>query len=180
MIISPIQNTAIFNLKWLQNRARNKISQKFGNKLILNEKDVYKIWGLKGHNGIDYAVPIGTPIFAPISGWIRIKNDRKDGYGLHVKIRSKERRIEICLAHLSKIYPKNGFYITQGDVIAHSGNTGFSTAPHLHFGLRKIKYSYGKDVFSWPVENYENGYKGYVNQELYTIEWKGNHVNNNL
>ncbi len=180
MIICPIQNSAYLKkYNWFQKRSRNTISQSFGNKLFLDGIDVYGQWDMDGHNGDDYAVPVGTPLFAPISGWIRVRHEGRSGYGLHIKLRSKERKLEICLGHLSRVFYNSGAYVNQGDLIALSGNTGFSTGSHLHFAPRKIIPASG-DLFKWPVENHGNGFKGYFDPEPYTLEWKGTHLVNSL
>lgn len=173
MIICPVQNTStnIFG-EWKQKRPR--ITQEFG----LNPQ-IYNQFGLQGHNGIDYGIPIGTPIFAPFSGWVKVKKD-KNGYGMHVKIRTKEKRLECVLAHLSKFQVTHGQYVNMGDMVGLSGNTGFSTGPHLHFGVRTLLYTSYKDVFKWSVDNYDNGYFGYWDQLPYTLTWKGTSLKNTL
>lgn len=179
MILCPIQNTSSKMFDWIGvfidwKQQRPRITQTFG-----KNPQIYSQFGMKGHNGIDYGVPVGTPIFAPFSGWVKAKND-SGGYGKHIKIRSKEKRLECCLGHLIRFNVKNGDYVNMGDVIGLSGNTGFSTGPHLHFGIRTLLYAGDKDVFKWPVDNYNNGYFGYWDQLPYTITWKGTSLKNNL
>ena len=130
---------------------------------------------MRGHNGLDYGVPVGTPIFAPFSGFLKVKNEGKKGYGLYIKLRSPERKLEACLAHLSRARYLSGIFVKMGDCIGWSGNSGFSTGAHLHFGLRSILKTFTSDIFSWQILNKNNGFLGYFDQFSYCIEWKGNH-----
>lgn len=76
------------------------ITQTFGNKLVINNVDVYGQWGYLGHNGIDYGTPSGTPIVAPHSGRVIESAYDSSGYGNYVKI---ENDVEgSVLAHFSK------------------------------------------------------------------------------
>lgn len=168
MIISPLQNTAILRSVWLQKRP--KITQHFG-----ENPDLYDKFGLSGHNGTDFRAKEGTPVFAPISGEIKVKKS-SNGYGLHIKIR--DHKNEVVLAHLSKTFFQDGAKVRMGDIIAETGNTGFSTGPHLHMGLRQLKPS--KDVWKADVKNYNNGFLGWLNVEPYMITFKGTVLKNTL
>lgn len=104
------------------------VSQLFGER-----PEVYARFGMAGHNGIDYVVPIGTPVLAAHSGTVEIGDDPQ-GYGLYVRI-VNEHAITIY-AHLSAIIVKVGDQVLANDQIGLSGNSGFSTGPHLHWGLK--------------------------------------------
>jgi len=172
MLLCSIQNTAIFNQAWLQTRPR--ITQQFG----LNPQ-IYSRFGMKGHNGIDYGVPVGTKVFAPMDGVIKVKDSGQDGYGLHVKLRNEWKAAEIVLGHLSQVVVTNGGRVSMGDLIGYSGNTGFSTGPHVHEGFRLLKPS-DADIFSWKVLDYNNGFAGYIDHLEYLITFKGGFLKNNL
>jgi len=88
------------------------------------------------HNGVDYAAPRGTPIYAAGDGVIR-QAGWKAGYGRWVSIRHKN-GYETGYAHQSRIAGgiKPGVAVKQGQVIGYVGSTGFSTGPHLHFEVR--------------------------------------------
>ncbi|AZR74019.1 hypothetical protein BBF96_11815 [Anoxybacter fermentans] len=90
-------------------------------------------WG-KFHYGIDLAVPTGTPIKAAKSGKV-IYSGEASGYGLAVYIKHDDKTVT-RYGHNSKLLVKKNDFVYQGQVIALSGNTGFSTAPHLHFEIR--------------------------------------------
>lgn len=171
MLPCPLQNTAKFKMiTWVQQRPY--ITQKFGER-----PEVYKQFGLDGHNGIDYRCKVGTPVFAPIEGKVRVKKDQ-GGYGYHVKIRNKYGK-EVVLAHLSEFYVKDGEHVFELQKIAASGNTGFSSGPHLHFGFRRLKIGKG-NIYTWSVDNYDNGYLGYIDQINFVYTWKGGHLKNNF
>lgn len=126
-----------------------KISQSFGQR-----PEVYKKFGLKAHNGLDYIIPEGTPLLATHDGIAKVGFD-KIGYGNYIYIIDKVYGKETVLGHCSKVIKKDGERVYAGEVVAYSGNTGFSEAPHLHFGFRRID-SNGK------VIDYNNGYFGYI------------------
>lgn len=89
------------------------------------------------HTGIDYACPLGTPIFASADGVIRFIGMDKTGYGNCVIIEHDVNHATLY-AHLSTLgtiyFP--GTKVKQGEVIGWSGSTGNSTGPHLHFEAR--------------------------------------------
>jgi murein DD-endopeptidase MepM/ murein hydrolase activator NlpD len=89
------------------------------------------------HEGVDFAVPIGTPILAVKDGEVAIAGT-VNGYGFTVILRHNQNSKESLYAHLSKVLVKPGQKIKQGTVIGLSGNTGMSTGPHLHFEWREL------------------------------------------
>ena len=129
-----------------------RISQRFG-----QNPDIYKQFGLKAHNGIDHSVPVGTPIIAVAKGVVKAVKFDPDGYGHYIRLQHKN--FETVYAHSDQIpFFQFGDTVETGETIMLSGNTGFSTGPHLHFGLRETD-SQGN------VINYENGYKGYIDPQ---------------
>jgi hypothetical protein len=92
--------------------------------------------GSSNHQGIDYAVPVGTPIMAAGAGKVVFVGD-KGGYGKQVVIDHGGGR-ETWYSHLDDFAGlKVGQTVNQGDLIAHSGNTGKSTGPHLDFKIKE-------------------------------------------
>ena len=83
------------------------------------------------HQGQDITVPTGTPIFAPADGIVK-RAYYIGGFGNHIKIEHNS-GYSTTFAHLSKIFVRHGQKIKRGDVIGETGNTGRSTAPHLHY-----------------------------------------------
>lgn len=130
------------------------ITQEFG-----ENPQIYKQFGLNGHNGMDFrtrflTAPEPTPlgrreIFATMDGKvIEVKNEGSKGYGLYVRIEHRGNE-QTIYGHLTKAYVQVGTLVKAGSVIALSGNTGFSSGPHLHYG--------------WRPENWNpsNGFAGY-------------------
>ena len=83
------------------------------------------------HEGMDFVAPTGTEIFATGDGTIS-RAGWEQGYGNCVKI-SHGFGYETLYAHMSKIKVRIGQRVKRGDVIGLVGNTGKSTAPHLHY-----------------------------------------------
>ena len=89
----------------------------------------------KMHKGVDFAAPIGTPVFAGGNGIIEMVGVN-GGYGKYIRIRHNN-EYKTAYAHLSS-YKKGiskGVRVNQGDVIGYVGSTGRSTGPHLHYEI---------------------------------------------
>ena len=84
------------------------------------------------HKGIDFTSPSGTPVYATGDGTVVRVEYRKTGYGYNIII-DHGYGYQTLYAHLSKILVKKGEKITKGHMIGKVGNTGTSTAPHLHY-----------------------------------------------
>lgn len=83
------------------------------------------------HRGVDFAVPVGTPVLAVGDGEVMVS--KRDGAaGNYVAIRHG-RQYMTRYMHLKKLLVKPGQKVKRGDRIALSGNTGRSTGPHLHY-----------------------------------------------
>lgn len=106
-------------------------------------------YGTDNHNGTDYGVPTGTPVYAAASGKVVEMNrvatvfkagDLEAAAGIFVKIRHDAggRSFWTSYQHLDSVVPdiEVGSAVSAGQLIGFSGNTGRSTAPHLHFELR--------------------------------------------
>ena len=87
----------------------------------------------KMHRGIDFAAPIGTPIYAAGDGKI-VFVGRKGAYGKYIRIRHNS-RYSTAYAHLSRYRRgiRKGKRVQQGQIIGYVGSTGRSTGPHLHY-----------------------------------------------
>ena len=90
------------------------------------------------HHGVDFAVPVGTPVHVPVDGKVvRAGCDRQGcdkGYGRLVEV--KHDGYYTVYAHLAHIAVKKGQKVKAGEMIALSGNSGKSTGPHLHWEVR--------------------------------------------
>ena len=83
------------------------------------------------HGGIDIAVDRGTPVRAAASGYVT-EAGWNDSYGYYVQI-DHGYGIKTLYAHADMLVVVKGERVEQGQTVAYSGNTGNSTAPHLHF-----------------------------------------------
>ena len=85
------------------------------------------------HQGIDFAAPRGTPIYAAGDGVIESAG-RNGGYGKYVRIRHNA-TYKTAYGHMSRIAKRarRGQRVRQGQVIGYVGSTGRSTGPHLHY-----------------------------------------------
>ena len=89
------------------------------------------------HSGIDFKAPSGTRVYATAPGKV-IKAEWTGGYGRMVEIQHSG-NIVTRYAHLSRIFIKEGEYVSAGKVIGSVGSTGRSTGPHLHYETRLNK-----------------------------------------
>jgi len=87
------------------------------------------------HTGIDYAVPIGTPVVATSSGTAYVTRGNT-GYGNYVKVIHDDGYTSIYAHGNGTFFVNNGSRVTGGQLIMESGNSGNSTGPHLHFEVR--------------------------------------------
>lgn len=104
--------------------ARGRITSGFGRR-----------WG-KNHNGIDIALPTGTPVKAADGGTVTFSG-RQGTYGYLVII-DHGAGYTSYYGHNSKNLVSKGDKVHKGQTIALSGNTGRTTGPHLHFEVRKF------------------------------------------
>ncbi|MGB9695191.1 MAG: murein hydrolase activator EnvC family protein [Caldisericaceae bacterium] len=92
------------------------------------------LWGGREfHEGIDIGVATGTPVHAAASGVVTYAG-WMTGYGNMVMIYHGS-DVTTLYAHLKSFAIKKGDSVSQGQTIAYSDNTGWSTGPHLHFGV---------------------------------------------
>jgi murein DD-endopeptidase MepM/ murein hydrolase activator NlpD len=85
------------------------------------------------HEGVDLAVPVGTPVYAARDGVVAMAEPHA-GYGNYVRIDHGD-GLATAYGHLSRFAPglKPGTKVVRGELVAFSGSTGRSTGPHLHF-----------------------------------------------
>lgn len=86
------------------------------------------------HNGIDIAVPIGTPVLSPADG--EVTSIYSNATGGNQLIVTHANGYQSGYAHLKSYNVYVGQKVSRGQKIAYSGNTGNSTGPHLHFTVR--------------------------------------------
>jgi len=90
---------------------------------------------LTSHQGVDYTVPEGTRVFATADGTVSNVLDRSSDTGITVVINHGNGFLTEY-RHLSRSNVKKGQAVRRGDIIALSGNTGLSFAPHLHYEIQ--------------------------------------------
>jgi murein DD-endopeptidase MepM/ murein hydrolase activator NlpD len=113
---------------------------------------IYKV--RKMHYGMDFTAPVGTPVYATGDGKVVEVNGSKRsrvGFGLVVKI-DHGFGYETVYAHLDAFNVQLGQVVKRGDIIGYVGNSGGSTAPHLHYEVHRNgsavnpQYYYFKDL----------------------------------
>ena len=113
---------------------QGEVSTEFGVKRNLGTYSSY-------HWGVDFDVPEGTPVQATNSGRVILSERGFNIYG-NLLIVDHGQGVVSCYFHLSRIFKQAGDMVDENEVIAEVGNTGWSTGPHLHFGI----YLQGKPV----------------------------------
>jgi murein DD-endopeptidase MepM/ murein hydrolase activator NlpD len=90
---------------------------------------------IRAHKGVDYAAPIGTPVYAAGSGRIRFRGNN-GGYGNVIEIEHGNSIVTIY-GHMSHFAnAKVGSHVERGETIGYVGMTGLATGPHLHYEFR--------------------------------------------
>ncbi len=149
------------------------ITQQFGDTEFSRQNAL--VYSGKGHNGIDFGTPVGTAILSAAEGTV-IATGNTDtvcpgaSYGKWVMI-EHPMGLSTLYAHLSIIRVSAGQTVARGETIAQSGNTGYSTGPHLHF---TVYASQGVQVLSRKSQACGGTYtmpiadlKAYLNPLLY-------------
>ncbi len=146
----PTKGTAVF--RWPLDKPY--ITQYFG----------YTKFALSGayngsaHNGVDMGTAVGTKVYAPLTGTVRNvgNTDSVPGcysWGKWVLV-DHPNGLSSMFAHLSQISVVPGQVVQTGDIVGYSGNTGYSTGPHLHYtvyvsdGVKVQQFNQYKSVTS--------------------------------
>ncbi len=83
------------------------------------------------HKGVDFAVPIGTAVFATADGMVQSIQTKGQTSGLSLTL--NHGRFKTFYGNLDKVLVRAGAHVMKGDIIAFSGDSGLSYAPHLHY-----------------------------------------------
>lgn len=87
---------------------------------------------MREHHGVDYLIPEGTAVFATADGVVKSLSEKNTSHGKAITI-DHGNGYETSYSHLLDIRVKKGQKVKRGDIIALSGNSGLSFAPHLHY-----------------------------------------------
>ena len=94
------------------------------------------VGGYAGHTGVDIPRNAGTPIYAAASGTVVLAKNTYTGYGRHIII-DHGNGTQTLYAHATQLFVSVGDQVSQGQVIASVGRTGWATGNHLHFEVRQ-------------------------------------------
>lgn len=89
----------------------------------------------QNHGGMDIGVASGTPVYAMDDGVVIAAKWDNNGGGYYVKVEHADSKVSAYL-HLTTFIVQTGQRVRRGELIAYSGSTGTSTAPHLHVEVR--------------------------------------------
>lgn len=132
------------------------ITQLFGKTAFAQS---FKGYAQPFHNGVDFGVPLGTPVKAVLNGVVKGSGNTDlypgcNSWGGWVLIEHSN-GLSSMYAHLSSVLVSAGETVSTGDTIALSGSTGVSTGPHLHltvYATQGVKIRTFKEMF--PNNNY--------------------------
>lgn len=102
------------------------------------------------HKGVDFFVPIGTPVYAAVGGKVLHAGSNSStgwgrAYGIQIivdnnKFKNGDAGLYAGYMHLSKVNVKPGDTVRKGQLIGWTGNTGRVVGPHLHFEIQKLAH----------------------------------------
>ena len=107
----------------------NRITDPFGTRRSYDQGRTYTY-----HEGLDYGVPEGTPVYATAPGVVGLAEKLSIRGGAVIL----DHGLGVCSGywHLSRIVVRPGQFVQAGELLGYSGNTGLSSGPHLHFEIR--------------------------------------------
>ncbi|PIE25496.1 MAG: peptidase M23 [Neptuniibacter caesariensis] len=127
-----------------------RITDKFGSRFHpVKKKRV-------AHHGIDFKANRGTPVYATADGVVEFGGYHKaSGFGKLI-ILQHNFGFKTYFAHLDAVKVKSGEFVSKGQLIGKSGNTGLSTGPHLHYEIRHLFTPIDPEPFlSWNITNFD-------------------------
>jgi murein DD-endopeptidase MepM/ murein hydrolase activator NlpD len=110
----------------VSNKELSRIASGFGAR-------IHPVLGIaRMHNGLDFAAPQGSPIYATGNGTIKLAGNTGNGFGNHVVI-NHGYGYETLYGHMVRVKVGNGQKVRRGELIGWVGSTGLSSGPHLHY-----------------------------------------------
>ena len=109
------------------------------------------------HTGLDFRAPIGTPIYAAADGVVElVRPNRTIGFGNLITV-AHNYGFKTLYAHLDRMIVNQGDFVQKGQLIGYSGNTGYSSGPHLHYEVRYLNRPLDpKHFVEWDLKSYES------------------------
>ena len=114
----------------VSNKDLERIASGFGYRI----DPIYKT--IKKHEGLDFAAPIGTPIYATADGIVTTAGNKGNGFGNHVII-DHGYGYETLYGHMVRVKAREGESVKRGEIIGYVGSTGKSSGPHCHYEVHK-------------------------------------------
>jgi len=114
------------------------LTQGWGSNADFYRQFTYDGEPLRGHNGFDFGMPVGTPLLAVDDAMVLRADFDPGGFGNFVLL--DHIWGESLYAHLDRIDVRVGQLVSEGEQVGLSGNTGASTGPHVHFSIRIHPY----------------------------------------
>ncbi|MBX5435941.1 MAG: peptidoglycan DD-metalloendopeptidase family protein [Alicyclobacillaceae bacterium] len=121
-------NTGVASGEWVWPTDSHAVSSPFGWRILDGSSNF--------HPGIDLACPPNSPVYATNNGVVEDAGPDGGGYGTWIKVSNGD-GIETVFGHLSRVTVHAGETVAKGQLIGYSGDTGFSTGPHLHYEVRR-------------------------------------------
>jgi len=115
-----------------------RVSQAWGRNAAFYRQFKYDGVPLRGHNGLDFGLPVGTPMLAVDDAEVIRADFDPGGFGNYVLL--DHLWGESLHAHLDRVDVRVGQLVDEGEQVGLSGYTGKSTGPHLHFSIRIHPY----------------------------------------
>lgn len=110
----------------------------------------------KMHRGLDFAVNIGTKIYAPADGVVEITRSSNKGSGNFLRLQHSF-GFSSSYSHLKAFKVKSGQFVKKGQLIGLSGNSGLSSGPHLHYEVRFVGRALNPRTFvDWNLNDFED------------------------
>lgn len=119
------------------------------------------------HTGIDLRADRGEPIYATADGYVQQARDNYNrGYGNMVTL-SHQMGFDTRYAHMDSVAVKYGQFVRKGDIVGYCGNSGDSTASHLHYEVRFLGNAIDpKPFMKWELANYQQ-----IFETVGTLPW---------
>lgn len=127
------------------------VSQKYG-----NNPSYYSQFGLAGHEGVDWATPIGVWLIVPFENGQILRTGWDPQYGYYVVIWDKVQKCAVWYCHMSSINVTAGQILSRGARVGKTGASGNVTGPHLHCDFVETDANANR-------LNTNNGYQGFLN-----------------